>query len=299
MRRKNKKELFDHATSQAALYAALQQELQRQGPPGIDKVSVQAFAADAEERLEQLVQELRSGTYRCMPILRFFRKKKGGGKRPLGICAVRDRVVQRSLLQVLSPVYEQRFLACSHAYRPGRSTHTALAQLEEHQKEGLTWVYEADIEDCFGTVQPDLLAEEIDQVCGDKRMRRLILRMLQSGVLEYGLLRREYLGLPQGAPLSPLLANVYLHPFDKEVTERGHRLVRYADNFILLAKDEAEADAAGANAERALQRRKLRINLEQTRIKPLSEGLAFLGFVIDEEGRRPHPKAHEALEKRL
>lgn len=296
---KRRLELFDQATSPEALHAAFQEELHRDGPAGIDRVTPAVFDKQRDDELKKLRQHLLDGTYRCLPILRFHRKKKQGGQRPLGICAVRDRIVQRALLQTLTPVYEQRFLDVSHAYRPRRSPHTALQQLRDWRDDGYIWAYEADIEDCFGSVDADLLSLEIDAVCGDVRMRRLLLRILKSGALEYGIIQHRYLGLPQGSPLSPLLANIYLHPFDQDIVSAGHKLIRFADDLVVMARSEQDAEAAGQAVELALKRRKMRPSPDKTFIRSLEQGIHFLGFHIDTQQQRPHAKALDSIHSRL
>jgi hypothetical protein len=160
-------------------------------------------------------------------------------------------------------------------------------------------VFRADIEDCFGTVDPELLEAELAKVCDDPRLLRLILRIVQGGVLRNGSMTTGYLGLPQGSPLSPLLANVYLHPFDCELTEAGLTLIRYADDFVLLGSDEVEVENASALAIQALKHRHLRPNLDRTGVVSLEQGFTFLGFVLDGEGRRPSTQAGVSLRQRL
>ena len=182
---------------------------------------------------------------------------------------------------------------------PHRSPHTALRQIETHRKAGRLWAYEADIEDCFGSVRPALLSKEIHRVCGDARLDTLILRYVRVGVMQRGAKNKGAFGLPQGSPLSPLLANIYLHPFDQMLVDAGLALVRYADDFIILAESERKAEQAGDQAEEALRQRGMRPNPDKTRIVALHDGISFLGFSIDHRGERPSPKAIQGLQVRL
>ena len=299
MARIKRPELFEQATSLGQLHTAFLEERKRGDTKGIDRVAPQDFEKQLDANLKKLQGELRSGRYRCLPIVRFHKKKKSGGLRPLGICALRDRIVQRALLDVLTPVYERQFLPCSYAYRPGRGVTDVIKAFQTHREKGFHWVYEADIEDCFGSVHPDLLSDEIDAVCGDVRMRRLILRFLNAGILENSVLVKEYLGLPQGSPISPLLANIYLHPFDQAMTDEGFVLLRYADDFLVMAKSEEDASQAGDIAEKMLKKRRLRPSPDKTRVCHLKDGLQFLGFLFDEKGKRPSDKSLQAIEARL
>jgi group II intron reverse transcriptase/maturase len=293
-------ELFERAISIKILNMAFEEELSRDGPSGIDRQKPKDFANRRQANLQHLHSELKDGSYRSLSVLRHSIPKKSGGFRPLGIHTVRDRIVQRALMMTLKNICERHFLDCSHGYRPRRSTETALQHLLKLTKQRLIWIYEADIEDCFGSVEPELMGAELEKLCQDAMIRHLVVnQILNCGALEWGYLRWDCFGLPQGSPLSPLLANVYLHPFDCELTEAGYHLVRYADDFLILAESEAAAEQAGNAAENALLHRQMRPSPDKTQVISLAEGIEFLGFAIDNTGVSPHRKAIQALRYRL
>jgi group II intron reverse transcriptase/maturase len=291
--------LFERAASLSSLGRAFDEELRRDGPAGIDRKRPSQLQEQRDSLLRKLHDELHKGRYVCQPVVRHRIPKKKGGTRPIGIATVRDRVVQRSLLRVLAPVFERLFLDGSHAFRPRRSPQTALRQVEQYRDAGFHWVFEADIEDCFGSVDDALFADELLDICGEGRLIDVLLPILRSGVMEGGFVNRAERGLPQGSPLSPLLANTYLHPFDVAMTQKGYRLVRYADDFVVLCQTEEETERAGTDVEWLLAQRAMRLAPEKTCSLHISEGLAFLGCVLTIDGMAAKPKAIQTLQRRL
>ena len=251
------------------------------GAPGKDGITVQQYAEHAEEWLPELAADLRAKTYRPQPVRRVYIPKSGGGKRPLGIPTIRDRIVQQALLQVLGPIFEAKFSRRSHGFRPGKGCVTALTVVDRAVRAGYEWVVDADLQSFFDTVDHERLLTALNEEIADGTVLRLIRRILTAGVIlpETNAVEPTELGTPQGGPLSPLLANVYLHRFDVAMEAAGIGLVRYADDFVLFAKSESEAEAALALASQVLEGQLgLRLHPEKTQVVSLDQGFDFLGF---------------------
>jgi RNA-directed DNA polymerase len=385
----------------------------RKHSQGVDLVSLQEFEVNWAENMAELALALEEGTYLPMPVKRVKIRKKGGGTRTISILSVQDRIAQRAVLNVIEPIFEERFLDCSYGFRPNRSVQDAIERIIEYRAEGYTWVVDADIEACFDSIDHDILMALLSRYISDQEILRLIKLWLKVGMLgmaaveeeasrtgitipfetlfgltkgymeravDWGiehLLEREgtpaytfveeepdlgvkaseeaareealrrlsgdllllllsfskpilkrarrlpslgkqaaklatprnvaigvavtllgaliplvrksltrevgEVGTPQGGALSPLLANVYLHEFDVGMTKKGYKLVRYADDFVILCRDEAEAQRALADAEKVLASLRLRLNVAKTRIVPFDEGFSFLGAVFARE----------------
>jgi RNA-directed DNA polymerase len=278
--------LYDKVFALPNLEQAWKHVAENNGAAGIDKITVEQFSKNVEQRLTQLSLDLRQKTYRPVPVRRvFIPKGAGGGERPLGIPTIRDRIVQQALRQVLEPIFEGVFSTRSHGFRPGRGSPTALDVVERAIRKGYTWVVDADIASFFDTVDHEKLLSAINEEIADGSVLRLIRYILKAGVQLPQVSESEptELGtgypLGEGGPLSPLLANVYLHAFDKAITQLGYGLVRYADDFVIFTKSEGEAEAALAACQQILEGQLgLVLHPEKTRVVSVDAGFAFLGF---------------------
>ena len=265
--------LFAVATRFDTLWAAWERVRANNGAAGGDGVTVAQFSAIAEGRLSHLSHGLRTGRYRPAPSRRVLIPKRSGGWRPLDIPAVVDRVAQAAVALTLSPVLDPTFEDASFAYRPGRSVADAVARVAKHRRDGFTWVVDGDIVRDFERVSHEALLTRLDGAIDAPELVDLIGLWLES-YAPHGL------GLPQGSPLSPLLANLYLDAVDEAIEGRGIRLVRFADDFVLLARTEAAAGDALARMRALLAGHGLELHAEKTRIVPFEQGFRFLGHLF-------------------
>lgn len=273
--------LYDKVFALPNLQSAWARVRANRGAAGMDGITVKMFGQDAAVRLTQLHHDLRQKTYRPKPVRRVSIPKDGGGVRPLGIPTLRDRIVQQALLQVLGPLFEGKFSNRSHGFRPGRGCATALQIVDRAVKHGYEWMVDADLQAFFDTVDHGRLIAAINEEIADGSVLDLITRILQAGVIEPATAEVEptLLGTPQGGPLSPLLANIYLHAFDQRMVQAGYGLVRYADDFVIFARSEDEARAALQLAREVLEGELgLHLHPEKTRVASVGAGFEFLGF---------------------
>jgi RNA-directed DNA polymerase len=273
--------LYDKVFALSNLQAAWKVVSANQGAAGIDGMTIKQFSREADARLLHLSEDLRRKTYRPQPVRRVEIAKSGGGKRPLGIPTIRDRIVHQALRQILEPIFEGVFSSRSHGFRPERGCATALTVVDRAIRHGYTWVVDADIASFFDTVDHEKLLTALNEEIADGSVLRLIRYLLKAGVSLPGVSEIEptELGTPQGGPLSPLLANVYLHAFDEAVSQAGYGLVRYADDFVIFTKSENEAEAALALCREILEQRLgLVLHPEKTRVVSVDVGFEFLGF---------------------
>lgn len=265
------------------LQSAWEMVRRNDGAAGIDNQSLKDIETYGVERfLTETAQAVREKTYRRAPVRRVFIPKGDGRLRPLGIPTVRDRVVQAAAKLVLEPIFEADFEGCSFGFRPGIGQHDALASVKEHSQQGYRWVVDADIEQFFDNLDHEQLMSALRRRIGDGEMLRLIYRWLKAGYLLDGEYHDTDLGSPQGGVLSPLLANVYLHTFDKAFRQQKAfigKLTRYADDFVIQCGTEEMAKRALAWASEQLGMLKLRLHQVKTRIVNDREvGFDFLGF---------------------
>jgi RNA-directed DNA polymerase len=273
--------LMDKVYAPATLAAAWARVRANRGAAGVDGLSIERFAARSETYLAELATALRTGEYRPQPVRRVEIPKGDGRTRPLGIPAVKDRIVQTATKLVIEPIFEAVFCASSYGFRPGRGCRDALREVDHLIKEGFTFVVDADLESCFDSIPHERLMERVAERISDGCVFDLIRSWLAADVLR-GLERwTPTAGTPQGAVISPLLANVYLHPLDERMAALGHRMVRYADDFVVLCASREEAEVALAEIRRWVGDSGLRLHPGKTRLgdcRKAGEGFEFLGY---------------------
>lgn len=256
-------------------------KLNKHGAPGSDGVTMEAFGSDLDTEIDRLWQELRAGRYRASPVRRVYIPKANGKLRPLGVPTVRDRTTQRAVAEILGAVYEPYFKDFSHGFRPGRSTHDALESLRVTiDRAPIRWIVEADIASYFDTVNHDWLMKFLRHRIADRTLLRLVAKWLKAGVMEAGVVCRNDEGTPQGGPLSPLLANIYLHYvldlwFDhrfKPTTAGTCALVRYADDFVVCFEHRHEAERFRQELDARFAAFGLRLSEEKTRLIEFGKG---------------------------
>ena len=270
------------------------------GAAGIDKVSIQMFQANLDQNLDRLMRELKTGAFEPLPARRVYIPKSPGKFRPLGIPAVRDRVAQEVMRRLLSPIFERRFHDDSYGFRPGRSCHQAVERVLELRRQGYDHVLDADISGFFDNLSHRAVMAELSAVIADGNILRLVEKFLKAGVLEGGKFLATRVGTPQGGVASPLLANIALNLLDWHLHERGHRFVRYADDFVVLCRSEAEAKEARTAVEHLLHERLgLELSSEKTKVTTFREGFAFLGFVITSQSVQMREKSVEKFKTKV
>jgi len=277
--------LYDKVYRMDFLKDAWEQVKRNKGSAGIDEESITDILSKGPDNVLGEIQEtLESKRYRPKSVKRVYIPKPDGRKRPLGIPTIRDRIVQASTKALLEPIFEADFLDCSYGFRPGRSPHDALESIRKANNAGYTVVLDADITGYFDNINHDRLIECVEKRISDRRITKLIRQWLSCGVIEPDGFHETELGTPQGGVISPLLANIYLHEFDKFWTEQDDVkgiLVRYADDFVILFRTEREAERGMKLVQCKMREMGLRLNEEKTKIvetKAGNGGFEFLGF---------------------
>jgi RNA-directed DNA polymerase len=272
-----------------------------QGSPGVDGMTIDDAKAYLREHWPSIRSQLLDGTYQPLPVKRVEIPKPDGGIRKLGVPCVVDRLIQQAVLQVLQERWDPTFSEHSYGFRPGRSAHQAVAQAQRYVAEGYNVVVDLDLEKFFDRVNHDCLMARVAARVSDKRVLRLIRAFLTAGVMEDGLVLPVDEGTPQGGPLSPLLSNLMLDDLDKELTRRGHRFCRYADDCNVYVRSHRAGERVMASVSRFLTT-KLRLTVNETKsavARP--EERKFLGFSISNDGgeRRIAPKALDTFKTRI
>ncbi|MGI0130812.1 MAG: group II intron reverse transcriptase/maturase [Thermoplasmata archaeon] len=279
------------------LQAAWEQVRRNGGAPGVDGETVKEFGEHAKERLWELSEALRLHTWQPKPLRRVWIPKPDGRRRGLAIPSVEDRVVHAALANVLYPMFEDLFGEACFAYAPGRNAQQAVARVQAEAKAGKAWAVETDVASFFDTIGRKRLLAKLAERIADGSLLRLVGAVMRSGVLEETA-GEDAEGIPQGSPLSPLLANIYLAEFDREVGGRW-KLTRYADDLVVSCATEEEAEAALAEMESALKREGLTMKPEKTRVVPLREGVDFLGYRITLGGVWPSEKSVKRFHEKV
>ena len=272
--------LIEKILSEENLNEAVKRVKTNKGACGIDKMSVSELDEYFRKHKEEIISSIMNMTYKPQPVRRVYIPKPNGKKRPLGIPTAVDRVVQQATAQVLSQIYDESFSDNSYGFRPKRSAHDAIDKVLNYLNEGCEWVIDLDIEKYFDTVNHDKLISILREKVNDKTTLHLIRSFLRAGVMENGLTSPTEIGVPQGGPLSPILSNVYLDKFDKELEERGLRFVRYADDCDIFVKSEMSANRVMKSVTSWLERKLfLKVSATKTKVvRPTKSN--FLGFTF-------------------
>lgn len=293
--------LIDKVYREKNLYEAFKAVKTNKGAPGIDGETIEDFEARLEENIEKLHHELKTNTYVPEKVKRVYIDKPDGGKRPLGIPTVRDRIIQQALLNIIQPIFETEFHPSSYGYRPKRSCQQAVAKAERFMnKYGLEYVVDMDLSKCFDTLDHEMIVKAVNKRISDGKILKLIKAFLKSGVMDDGVYYETEEGSPQGGVVSPLIANIYLDYFDKKMMAEKIRIVRYADDILIFARTKTEAGRVNALATKILEEElKLKVNKGKTHITNSSKGVAFLGFKIYRNRVKIHPKRIARIKNKI
>ena len=294
--------LMDKVYAPRTLELAWSRVQGKHGAGGIDGQSTARFAQQSTRYLKELHEELKADGYQPRPVRRVEIPKAGGGKRALGIPTVKDRVVQGSLKLVLEPIFEREFVDTSYGFRPGQGCKDALRQVQRLLDAGYVWVVDADIESYFDSIAHERLMSRVKERVSDGRVLRLIEKYLKQDIVSELTRWTPTGGTPQGAVLSPLLANIYLHPLDVELNEAGYQSVRYADDLVIACRTREEAEAALARMQRWCEAQGLRLHPDKTHIgdcRVQGQGFDFLGYRFEAGRRWVRKKSLKAFKTRV
>jgi RNA-directed DNA polymerase len=294
--------LVDKVVRPATLEAAWRKVERNKGAAGVDGQGIERFAAGAERYLTELHEHLKNGSYRPSPVKRVEIPKGNGQTRPLGIPTVKDRIVQTALKMAIEPIFEVQFRPGSYGFRPGRSCKDALREVDRLLKEGFIHVVDADLKSYFDTIPHEGLMARVGEAISDGRVLSLIDGFLRQEIMSDMARWQPTTGTPQGAVLSPLLANIYLHPLDLLMEQSGWRMVRYADDFVILCRTEDEARAALRTVEAWTAANGLTLHPDKTRIadsRQPGQGFEFLGYRFEAGRRFVRKKSLKALKDKV
>jgi RNA-directed DNA polymerase len=281
------------------LQTAFRNVKRNRGAAGIDKVSIGLFERNLTQNLLALMRRLKDRSYQPRPLRRVHIPKGDGSTRPLGIPAVRDRVAQEVLRLLLSPLFERIFHDDSYGFRPARNCHQAVARVLELRRQGYTHVLDADIKGFFDNIPHSVIMAGVAAEVADGNILQIVDRFLKAGVMEAGVFQPTRKGTPQGGVISPLLANIALNRLDWHLHDAGCRFVRYADDFVVLCRTEAEVKEAHAQVTQHLAQVGLTLSAEKTKLTQFRDGFAFLGFVISAWTVTMRPKSVEKFKAKI
>ena len=284
----------------ARMHRAFKAVKRNRGAAGVDGVTVEMFEANLEANLAALLYDLKHrGAYHAQPVRRVYIPKGNGKQRPLGIPTVRDRVAQEVVRSLLEPIFEPTFSAGSFGFRPGRNAHQAIEELLHLLKTVGRFVVDADIQAFFDNLPHELIIDRVADQVADGNVLRLLREFLTAEVMEDGKLHPSTKGTPQGGVISPLLANIVLDVFDQRLIQAGFRLVRYADDFVVVCPTAASAEQALVLVTQTLQQLGLSLAPEKTRITTRGQGFEFLGFHFATRGVSIRHKSVEKFKDRV
>lgn len=275
--------LIDKVISDGNLWSAYERVKKNKGAPGIDGITVGELKGHMQEYYKPLKQKLKEGTYEPQPVKRVAIPKADGSKRYLGIPCVLDRVVQQAILQVIDPIIDPHFSNNSYGFRKGRNAHQAVEKAIKYYEEGYRVVVDCDLKSYFDTIHHQRIRTYLEYFISDKVVLRLIWKFLRSGIIDKDIYIETTKGAPQGGPLSPILANVYLNMLDRELEKRGHRFIRYADDFVIYVKTRRAGERVMDSITQFLEN-KLGLTINEKKSKVCGATSAtFLGFNIQNQ----------------
>jgi RNA-directed DNA polymerase len=281
------------------MWDAFRNVKRNRGAAGVDKVSIGLFENNLQQNLLALMRCLKDGTYQSLPLRRTHIPKGDGKTRPLGIPAVRDRVAQEVIRQLLSPLFERIFHNDSYGFRPARGCHMAVERVIDLRQQGYKYVLDADIKGFFDNIPHEVIMAGVAAEVADGNILRIVERFLKAGVMEDGVRSPTLMGTPQGGVISPLLANIALNSLDWLLDAAGFRFVRYADDFVVLCQSEAEVKEAHELVQRQLTQLGLTLSPEKTKQTQFRNGFAFLGFTISSWSVGMRPKSVEKFKAKI
>ena len=293
--------LYGRLLTKEVLYEGYKQVKRTKGAAGIDGQSLSDFGEQLNEELTRLLLELKEKRYKPQPVKRVTIPKEGGGERKLGIRTVRDRIVQQALCKLLEPLFDGDFHPSSYGYRKGRSCHAAISKasmfIRQYERR---WVVDLDLSKCFDTLSHAQIITQIRKKVSDGSILRLIKSFLESGVMIGAEYEATTIGSPQGGVISPLIANIYLDQYDQFMKSRGHRIVRYADDILVLCQSRSAAEnALDVSREYLENELELKVNEEKTHITHSDEGVKFLGVEIVTNYTRIQKKKLQSLKAKV
>lgn len=295
--------LIDKVYEMKTLQLAWKQVKTNAGACGVDGITVASFAKDDIQRLLVVKEQIQQNRYQPQPVKRVWIPKLGTNeKRPLGIPVVKDRIVQAALRMVLEPIFEQTFAEHSYGFRPGRGCKDALRQTQRLLHSGKSWVVDADLKGYFDTIPHKRLMEKVAERVADRRILEMIQMFLKQGIMDGGLLTEAgEEGTPQGAVMSPLLANIYLNALDHKMAKAGYDMVRYADDFVILCSTEEQAKEALEQVRMWVEENGLKLHPQKTRIIDMKQsgGFDFLGYHFEKKYRWPRKKSLEKFQAKI
>jgi RNA-directed DNA polymerase len=294
--------LIDKVCRRTTLELACDAVCRNNGAAGVDKLSVERFKGHREEYLDELCEELKTGRYAPLPVRRVEIPKGKGQTRPLGIPAVKDRIAQKAVQIVIEPIFENQFLDMSYGFRPGRGAMGALKEVEKNLKEGYTHVVDADIKGYFDNIPHDKLMDRVKGSIADGKVLALLDSWLNQDIMTEAERWKPTMGTPQGAVISPLLANIYLHPLDCLMTSKGFKMVRYADDFVIMCKERHKANEALEMVKRWVEENGLTLHPDKIHVGDCmvaGEGFEFLGYKFEAGSKDIRKKSLLKLRERL
>jgi RNA-directed DNA polymerase len=272
--------LIERIASMENILQAMKHVISKKGKGGIDGIEADELEAHIHKYLKPLQRKLLDASYQPQPIQRVYIPKKNGGKRPLGIPILRDRVVQQAILQVINPIIDPSFSEFSYGFRKKRSAKMAIKQAEEYYEQGYKVAVDFDLKDFFSTINHQKLMSLVSYYIKDKAVLKLLQKFQETDIFDNGLRIANEEGVAQGGPISPLLANIYLNQLDRELEKRGHKFVRYADDFVIYVKSqragERVLESVGKYLEETLR---LVVNKEKSKVTSPTSGV-FLSFTL-------------------